>query len=97
VICSGSLGAFNDLLRTRNIPHIVAKQAAARAPPQGYSSTARRFAAGSVSAEARGHRATCFLLMSNSSRGVMKIPTADFGTAIAITGKVTTETVRTPL
>ncbi|HMC77031.1 MAG TPA: hypothetical protein VKH34_07850 [Vicinamibacterales bacterium] len=33
-----------------------------------------------------------FLLMSNNSRGVMKIPTADFGTAPAITAKVTTET-----
>lgn len=33
-----------------------------------------------------------FLLMSNSSRGVMKIPTADFGTASAITAKVSAET-----
>jgi hypothetical protein len=33
-----------------------------------------------------------FLLMSNNSRGVMKIPTADFGTAAGITAKVTTET-----
>jgi hypothetical protein len=33
-----------------------------------------------------------FLLMSNNSRGVMKIPTADFGTAPGITAKVTTET-----
>jgi hypothetical protein len=33
-----------------------------------------------------------FLLMSNSSRGVMKIPTADFGTAPAITEKVNTPT-----
>ena len=33
-----------------------------------------------------------FLLMSNSSRGVMKIPTATFGTAPGITAKVTTET-----
>ncbi len=33
-----------------------------------------------------------FLLMSNNSRGVMKIPTADFGTAAAITAKVTTPT-----
>jgi hypothetical protein len=33
-----------------------------------------------------------FLLMSNNSRGVMKIPTADFGTASAITAKVTSET-----
>ena len=33
-----------------------------------------------------------FLLMSNSSRGVMKIPTADFGTAPGITAKVTTPT-----
>ena len=31
-----------------------------------------------------------FLLMSNNSRGVMKIPTADFGTAPGITAKVTT-------
>ena len=33
-----------------------------------------------------------FLLMSNNSRGVMKIPTADFATAPGITAKVTTET-----
>jgi hypothetical protein len=33
-----------------------------------------------------------FLLMSNTRRGVMKIPTADFGGATAITQKVTTET-----
>jgi hypothetical protein len=33
-----------------------------------------------------------FLLMSNNRRGVMKIPTADFGTAPGITAKVTTET-----
>ena len=33
-----------------------------------------------------------FLLMSNNSRGVMKIPTADFGTAPGITAKVTKET-----
>jgi len=33
-----------------------------------------------------------FLLMSNNSRGVMKIPTADFGSAPGITAKVTTET-----
>lgn len=33
-----------------------------------------------------------FLLMSNNNRGVMKIPTADFGTAPAITAKVTSET-----
>src|SRR5262245_28422733 len=33
-----------------------------------------------------------FLLMSNNSRGVMKIPTASFGTATPITAKVTTET-----
>lgn len=33
-----------------------------------------------------------YLLMSNNSRGVMKIPTAAFGTAPAITAKVTTET-----
>jgi hypothetical protein len=33
-----------------------------------------------------------FLLMSNNNRGVMKIPTADFGTAPAITTKVTTPT-----
>ena len=33
-----------------------------------------------------------FLLMSNNSRGVMKIPTADFGTAPGITAKVTTPT-----
>jgi hypothetical protein len=37
-----------------------------------------------------------FLLMSNSSRGVMKIPTADFGTASAITAKVTTEKAGIP-
>ena len=30
--------------------------------------------------------------MSNNSRGVMKIPTDDFGTAAAITRQVTTET-----
>jgi hypothetical protein len=33
-----------------------------------------------------------YLLMSNNNRGVMKIPTADFGTAPAITTKVTTPT-----
>jgi hypothetical protein len=33
-----------------------------------------------------------FLLMSNNSRGVMKIPTAAFGTAQGITAKVTSET-----
>lgn len=33
-----------------------------------------------------------YLLMSNNRRGVMKIPTADFGTAPAITAKVTTPT-----
>jgi hypothetical protein len=33
-----------------------------------------------------------FLLMSNNNRGVMKIPTADFGSAPAITTKVTTPT-----
>ena len=33
-----------------------------------------------------------YLLMSNNNRGVMKIPTADFATAPAITAKVTTET-----
>ena len=33
-----------------------------------------------------------YLLLSNNSRGVMKIPTADFGTAASITAKVTTET-----
>jgi hypothetical protein len=33
-----------------------------------------------------------FLLMSNNNRGVMKIPTADFGSAPAITAKVTTPT-----
>jgi hypothetical protein len=33
-----------------------------------------------------------FLLMSNNSRGVMKIPTAEFGTAPGITAKVTSET-----
>ena len=33
-----------------------------------------------------------FLLMSNTSRGVMKIPTADFGTATPITSPVTAET-----
>lgn len=33
-----------------------------------------------------------FLLMSNNNRGVMKIPTADFGTAPAITAKVTAPT-----
>ena len=33
-----------------------------------------------------------FLLMSNNSRGVMKIPTADFGSAPGITAKVTSET-----
>jgi hypothetical protein len=33
-----------------------------------------------------------FLLMSNNSRGVMKIPTADFGTASGITAPVKTET-----
>ena len=33
-----------------------------------------------------------YLLMSNNSRGVMKIPTADFATAPAITAKVTTPT-----
>ena len=33
-----------------------------------------------------------FLLMSNNNRGVMKIPTAEFGTAPAITTRVTTPT-----
>ena len=33
-----------------------------------------------------------FLLMSNTSRGVMKIPTADFATAAPITAPVTSET-----
>jgi len=33
-----------------------------------------------------------FLLMSNTSRGVMKIPTADFGSATPITAPVTSET-----
>jgi hypothetical protein len=33
-----------------------------------------------------------YLLMSNNNRGVMKIPTAEFGTAPAITAKVTTPT-----
>ena len=33
-----------------------------------------------------------FLLTANNSRGVMKIPTADFGSAPAITSKVTTPT-----
>jgi len=33
-----------------------------------------------------------FLLMSNNSRGVMKIPTATFGTAAPITARVTSET-----
>jgi hypothetical protein len=33
-----------------------------------------------------------YLLMSNNNRGVMKIPTADFGSAPAITAKVTTPT-----
>ena len=33
-----------------------------------------------------------YLLMSNNNRGVMKIPTADFGGAPAITAKVTTPT-----
>ena len=33
-----------------------------------------------------------FLLMSNTSRGVMKIPTADFATAAPITARVTSET-----
>src|SRR5262245_43604037 len=33
-----------------------------------------------------------YLLMSNNSRGVMKIPTATFGTAAPITAKVTAET-----
>jgi hypothetical protein len=37
-----------------------------------------------------------FLLMSNNSRGVMKIPTADFGTAPGITTKVTSETAGIP-
>jgi len=37
-----------------------------------------------------------FLLMSNNSRGVMKIPTADFGTASSITAKVTSETAGIP-
>jgi hypothetical protein len=32
-----------------------------------------------------------FLLMSNNSRGVMKIPTANFGDAASITTRVTTE------
>jgi hypothetical protein len=33
-----------------------------------------------------------FLLMSNNSRGVMKIPTANFGAAAPITARVTSET-----
>jgi hypothetical protein len=37
-----------------------------------------------------------FLLMSNNSRGVMKIPTADFGTASGITAKVNSETAGIP-
>jgi len=37
-----------------------------------------------------------FLLMSNTSRGVMKIPTADFGSAAAITSPVTSETAGVP-
>ena len=37
-----------------------------------------------------------YLLMSNNSRGVMKIPTADFGTASGITAKVTSETAGIP-
>jgi hypothetical protein len=37
-----------------------------------------------------------FLLMSNNSRGVMKIPTSAFGTAAGITEKVQTETSGIP-
>ncbi|MGH9174651.1 MAG: hypothetical protein ACRD1H_09845 [Vicinamibacterales bacterium] len=37
-----------------------------------------------------------FLLMSNNSRGVMKIPTAGFGTAEKITSRVATETGGVP-
>ena len=37
-----------------------------------------------------------FLLMSNTSRGVMKIPTADFATAAPITAPVTAETGGVP-
>jgi hypothetical protein len=37
-----------------------------------------------------------YLLMSNSVHGVMKIPTADFGTAGAITAKVATPTAGIP-
>jgi hypothetical protein len=37
-----------------------------------------------------------FLLMSNNSRGVMKIPTADFASAPGITAKVTTQTAGIP-
>jgi hypothetical protein len=37
-----------------------------------------------------------FLLMSNTSRGVMKIPTADFASATAITAPVTSETAGVP-
>jgi hypothetical protein len=33
-----------------------------------------------------------FLLMSNNTRGVMKVPTGEFGTASAITAKVTAPT-----
>jgi len=37
-----------------------------------------------------------YLLMSNNSRGVMKIPTAGFGAATGITAKVTSETAGIP-
>jgi hypothetical protein len=37
-----------------------------------------------------------FLLMSNNSRGVMKIPTDNFGTATPITEPVKTETAGVP-
>lgn len=37
-----------------------------------------------------------FLLMSNNNRGVMKIPTAEFGSAPAITARVTTPTGGVP-
>jgi hypothetical protein len=37
-----------------------------------------------------------FLLMSNTSRGVMKIPTTDFGSAAPITAPVTSETAGVP-
>jgi hypothetical protein len=37
-----------------------------------------------------------YLLMSNTSRGVMKIPTASFGTATGITAKVPEGTAGVP-